>query len=134
MNRDEALNTVGYVLGKVEETLRSDQYGYDEQLIIEIGEACKRWEDRQGDLEKPWSVRLFDGNTNSWSVVKSGMNQKESYRAWYDFTYMGTINKDSRSENYYFICPEDEELSGRHRYDEDDGDFSYRYLLDKSFG
>jgi len=133
MNRKEALNTIGYVLGEVEEELDSNNK-FDDQIIIEIGQACKNWEDRQDDLEVPWSVRLFDGNKKIWIMVKSGIKKEEAYRVWYQQTSGGTLCNDSRSDSYYFMCPENIKLYDRHEYDDDDDDFSYRYLLNKSFG
>lgn len=133
MNRKEALNIIGYVLEKLDEYLESNEI-YDDQLIIDIGKACQRWEGRQSNLEVPWVVRLFNGCTNSWATISSGLKKEEAYRVWYNSTLGGTINNDSRSDNYYFMCPENIELSGRHEYYNEEDNFSYRYLLDKSFG
>jgi len=51
---DEALAEIGDTLGSTDEVLldglpggRDSQWGYDEQLILEIGEVCRRWKKRQ---------------------------------------------------------------------------------------
>jgi hypothetical protein len=133
MNLKKALDTIGYVLGTdIEDALKKEGSDFDEQLALEIGIACKKWEDRQDDLEQPWAVAFFDGK--SWSYLEIGLRQTDAYRLWWQSTDGGSKNNDPREETYYFMCPEGIELSGRHEHEDDEDGFSYRYLLDKSFG
>jgi hypothetical protein len=141
VNRKEALNVIGYIFGDLEEVLgdglpggKNEEWNYDDQLVLDIAQACKRWEDRQTDLEQPWSVSFFNGDDSTWETIESGLRKEEAYRVWWSKTAGATEQQNSGSHNYYYMCPESEPLDGRHRFEEEEDDFSYRYLLDKSFG
>ena len=55
MTRDEAIDIIGWVLGsKVEDTLYDglpggdyEVWGYDDELVNDLGEACKRFNERK---------------------------------------------------------------------------------------
>lgn len=75
MTLEEALKTVGNTLGNVDETLSqglpdgvNSEWGYDEKLVIEIGEACGRWRLRrfnQTFLEGKVSAKMINPNTGN---------------------------------------------------------------------
>lgn len=53
MTLQEAIDEISLALGNVDETLlqglpegSNPEWGYDEQLVLEIGQACKSWDER----------------------------------------------------------------------------------------
>jgi hypothetical protein len=148
MNLDSALDIIGYSIGvDVEDSLRvglpggrEEDLGYDPQLVIELALACQRWHQRLDDLEKLWMVNYYQccDNPNDggeWITIATGLRKEEAYRIWYEKTNGGKEEHHSLCDSYYHFGLEEEELTGRHAAPQPyEDDFSYQYLLTKSFG
>ena len=141
MELQKALDTIGYILGvDIEEQLvRGLDEDYDPELIIDIAEACKKWEQREDERTITWNVHFYDCPGESlgdgeWSIVAIGLSKNDAYRIWYEKTNGGKDQADSRSKSYYHFGRSDEELRGRHSWEKEEDDFSVSYLLAKSFG
>jgi hypothetical protein len=62
------------------------------------------------------------------------MHQNEAYREWYALTSGAKDRCDASHETYYFLGRGNNAPIGRHSIEENEDDFSIRYLLNKSFG
>jgi hypothetical protein len=139
MNKDEALSVISDSLYSAYKELSDglpggsdEEWGYDEELVIEIAEACIKWKARKSDIEDPYVVWYFDNE--SWSKITTDMYQEDAYKEWWRLTSAGKERHDSSSETYFFLGSSNEVLSGRHGVEVEDDDFSIGYLLNKSFG
>lgn len=139
MNQQEALEVIsGALYGAYKELIgglpggSDEEWGYDEDLVVEIAEACARWKSRQSHLEDPYTVWFFNGS--DWLRFTEDMYQEKAYKEWYRLTDGGKENCDSSSETYFFLGSSNAELSGRHNDDLEEDDFSISYLLNKTFG
>lgn len=135
----EALNSIGYALGlEVEENLAGKKSGYDEQLVFEIARVCKDWEQRRASRVKRWSIFFFDGDLKKWDTIKNNLKQEEAYRVWYDKTNGGKDSCNSGFKSFFYLGRDGDEswLADRDSMAscEEEDDFSYQYLLNKSFG
>ena len=138
MNPDEALKIVSDILYETYKELRDglpggsdEEWGYDEELVIDIAKACLRFQNRKSILQDPYVVWFFNGS--EWSVASEEMLMEDAYKEWYKLTCGAKKQRDSSFETYYHLDLLSNKPSGRH-YLENDDDFSINYLLNKSFG
>jgi len=138
-NLEEALEAISNALyGTYKELVDGmpggsyEEWGYDEQLAIEIGQAVDRWRNRKSNIQDPFVVSLFNGT--SWSRVTEDMYQEDAYKEWYRLTNGGKTQAGPKDETYYYLGSSKEELDGRHRIEKEEDGFSINYLLEKSFG
>ena len=138
MDLNDALDIISDILYNSSKELRDglpggpdEEWGYDEELVIEIAKACSEWQSRQSVIQDPYVVWFFDGA--AWSKVTEEMYQEDAYKEWYKLTECGANQNNQSCDTYYFLASSTEELIGRHREEEADN-FSARYLLSKSFG
>ena len=140
MSLEKSLDTIGKTLGPTVEEILNDglpegsnpEWKYDEELINDIAAAIEKWVSRLDDLEEPWVVSYF--NSETWQTVSKKMTQPEAYKIWYQRTRCGKENCNPSFDCYFYMGPAKEVLNGRHPIEEDEDDFSLRYLLNKSFG
>lgn len=131
---EKALDIIGWVLGpNTEEDLCKPEYQYDDELILEIGQACQKWRERQEAKTKGWSLYYFNGETTTWAVVQDRMKQNQAYQLWYEKTKGNTTEHNKACHSFYYLGKDGEELSGREIDDDEEDDFSVSYLLEKSF-
>ena len=141
MNQQEALDIIGDSMYFVHRELceglpdgSNPEWGYDEQLVVEIAEAVVKWHSRQHQIKDPYVVWFYNGF--SWSKVTEEKYQEEAYKDWYALTESGKIRNNSTCETYYFLGSADLVLTDKYDPDtlKEEDDFSIGYLLNKSFG
>lgn len=140
MNVEEALKLISLHLYNTSRELsdgsdlEDPKYGYDHQLIIEIGQAVSRWKDRQtSKIEDPYLVWVCrDGK---FMKASPEMYQEDAYREWYRLTNGGKQHHNSGFELYYVLekANWDPNSCDEPTVEIEDG-FSSNYLLNKSFG
>lgn len=140
MDLVEALSLISDILYSSSKELSSglpggtdEELGYDEMLVMDIADACKRWHGRQNYIKNPYVVWFF--SEQSWAKVTEDMYQEDAYREWYRLTSGGERNNNRSCDSYYYLGLSNEDPTSRHPKDnDDDDDFSTSYLLNKSFG
>lgn len=141
MNRREALEIISNSMYASYEELfdglpegSNADWGYDEQLVLEIAEAVLRWKSRLNRIKDPYVVWYFDGSR--WFKITEEKYQEQAYKDWYSLTKGGKEKSKATEPTYYFLGPADLVLSERHDPEElkEEDDFSINYLLSKSFG
>ena len=110
----------------------SSQMGFDEQLICDIAQAFEAWQSRINKIQDPYCVWFFDGD--KWSKVTKDMYQEDAYRQWYILTSGGKKMSKPSFPVYYYLGSSNLTLVGRHDDEQEEDDFSIKYLLSKSFG
>lgn len=110
----------------------NEDLGFDEKLAVDISKAFSDWRARTEEIKDPYSVWFFDGER--WSKVTKNLYQEDAYKEWYRLTSGGRKNSKPSFETYYFLGSSYANLVGRHEIEEQEDDFSIRYLLNKSFG
>ena len=141
MKIEDAFDLISLVLGSdIEDVLRDglpdgkdyEDCGYDKRLVYDIASAVKAWQNRLSPLVDPYVVSYFNGRI--WTTVTEEMRQEEAYREWFELTKKGTEQCNPACKTYFYLHRTDEELNGRHEVEEEEEDFSVKYLLGKSFG
>jgi hypothetical protein len=110
----------------------SSEMGFDEQLIYDIAQAFEAWQSRKNQIQDPYCVWFFDGD--KWSKTTKDMYQEDAYREWYRLTSGGKKMAKPSSPTYYFLGRSNLTLVVRHDDEQEEDDFSIKYLLSKSFG
>ena len=105
---------------------------FDEELVSDIAEAFNMWRSRQFKLKDPYTVWRFKDNT--WEALTGELQKQDAYREWYRLTSGGQVNCNAEFEEYYHLGSLKDKPVGKHSLEEDEDDFSARYLLAKSFG
>ncbi len=118
---------------ELEDGLKENSFGqskFDEALIRDIGVAVNRWIENQPKLVDPYCVWYFN---RVWTPIVRDLTQADAYKEWYKLTKGATQNHKPEYSEYYVI--ESAFWKPEHlKEEEEEDDFSIKYLLEKTFG